>query len=66
MLIDNCRVCLLRFEDEKLPGVYIIPAKAWRKPNYFLKDRACPALNEAIRVLIKKEKINYQEYIGGG
>ena len=35
----NRLVCLLRFEDGKLPEVYIIPAKAWEKPNDLLKDR---------------------------
>ena len=33
----NRLVCLLRFEDGKLPKVYIIPAKAWEKPNDLLK-----------------------------
>ena len=35
----NRLVCLLRFEDGKLPEVYIIPAKAWEKPNDLLKDK---------------------------
>ena len=36
-LPTNRLVCLLRFEDGKLPEVYIIPAKAWEKPNDLLK-----------------------------
>lgn len=33
----NRLVCLLRFENEKHPEVYIIPAKAWEKPDDLLK-----------------------------
>ena len=34
----NRLVCLLRFENEKHPEVYIIPAKAWEKPDDLLKE----------------------------
>ena len=33
----NRLVCLFRFENEKYSEVYIIPAKAWEKPNDLLK-----------------------------
>ena len=33
----NRLVCLFRFEKEKHSEVYIIPAKAWEKPNDLLK-----------------------------
>ncbi len=29
----------LKFEDDRLPEVYIIPATAWQKPNAILVDR---------------------------
>lgn len=32
-------VCFLKFEDDRLPEVYIIPATAWQKPNAILVDR---------------------------
>lgn len=32
-------VCFLRFEDDKLPEIYIIPATAWHEPNAVLVDR---------------------------
>lgn len=38
-LTKNRIVCLLRFEDESLPEVYIIPAEAWKQPNQLLVDR---------------------------
>ena len=32
-------VCFLKFEDDRLPEVYIIPATAWQKPNAILVYR---------------------------
>lgn len=32
-------VCFLKFEDDKLPEVYIIPATAWHEPNAVLVNR---------------------------
>lgn len=32
-------VCFLKFEDDNLPDVYIIPATAWQEPNAVLVDR---------------------------
>lgn len=40
VLSDDRLVCYIRFEDGKLPDVYIIPSKAWEKPNAVLVDRS--------------------------
>ncbi|MDO5156460.1 MAG: DUF4365 domain-containing protein [Eubacteriales bacterium] len=36
---DTHLVCFLRFEDDKMPDVYIIPITAWKTPNAVLVDR---------------------------
>ena len=36
---DRHLVCFLRFEDGKMPDVYIIPITAWKTPNAVLVDR---------------------------
>ena len=38
-LPSNRIVCLLRFEENELPEVYLIPAKAWENPDALLKDK---------------------------
>ena len=36
---EGRRVCLLRFEDGKLPEVYLIPARAWLTPSALLTSK---------------------------
>lgn len=37
---DKCLlVCFLKFENNRLPDVYIIPATSWKEPNAVLVDR---------------------------
>ncbi len=38
---DRHLVCLLHFEEDVLPKVYIIPATAWNEPNAVLVNRNC-------------------------
>ncbi len=38
-LSEDRLVCYLHFIDGKLPDVFVIPAKAWEKPNAVLVDR---------------------------
>lgn len=38
-LDEHHLLCFLRFEDGKLPKVYIIPATAWKNPDAALVDR---------------------------
>ena len=39
-VFDDARlVCYLRFAEDELPEVFVIPAKAWQTPNAILVDR---------------------------
>lgn len=38
-LAEDRLVCYLHFVDGQLPDVFVIPAKAWEKPNAVLVDR---------------------------
>ena len=38
-LSDHRLVCVLRFEENHLPEVYVIPATEWKCPNALLVDR---------------------------
>ena len=38
-LSDDRLVCYLRFVDEQLPEVFVIPSVAWTMPNEVLVDR---------------------------
>lgn len=36
---DRHLVCFLRFKDDKMPDVYLIPSRVWEKPNAVFVDR---------------------------